>query len=1256
MKNITVISRVQLVVIAITLMIVFPLSALHAQDWRTYVNEQTKGHENNFYAVQKAFNDFWKDKTPEKGVGYKQFRRWEWYWEQRINADGSFPPNDVVVKEWNKYIDSHGDNLQATGSTGNWTAKGPNTSIGGYAGLGRTNCIAFHPTDFNTFWVGTPAGGLWKTTNFGATWTTNTDNMPVLGVSDIAINPTNPNIMYIATGDGDGGSLSACTGSPNGDTKSIGILKSTDGGNTWNATGMNWSVTDAKLIRRLIINPNDPNILYAAASDGIWKTTNGGIAWVNIFETNPVSYFMDIEFKPGSPNTLYASTYTWDGNAEVKMTNDAGTTWFTTNLVDDIIRIDLAISPASPDLVEGICANTNGAFAGWVESTNSFTNYTWYAAVLGTGNLLSGEWPKTATSTTGQGSYDLAYAMNPTNSNERWLGGVVTYKTNDGWNGNSNLVSFWAPGNGNPGVPVVHADKHFIAYHPLNPSYIFECNDGGLYWTNNGGTSWNDITNGLQISQIYRIGNSSSDSEDIMCGLQDNGSKEYYLGGWYDVTGGDGMECIIDPVNGNIVYSSYVNGEIYRTLDGWGNYITISENLPGGQQAGSWVTPYILDPNNPEIIYAGYADVYKSANRGNSWVQISNNLFLYDNLTSLVVAPSNSQFIYTSDFWHLYKTTNGGNSWTEITSGLPTEPARITYLAVSPTDPNTIFATFSGYAFGYKVFKSTNGGSTWSNISGTLPNLPVNCIVYQTGSNEGLYIGTDVGVYYKNATMSDWVYFSTNLPNVVVTELEIHYGSGKLRAATFGRGLWESDLYVATNSEITTNSNPTNGGTTSGGGTFVSGAQCTVSATANPSWTFVNWTENGNVVSSATSYTFSVNGDRTLTANFTQQQTYNIVTSANPTIGGTTTGGGTFTSGQQCTLVATTNTGYDFTNWTENGNIVSTASTYSFAVTANRTLVANFSIQQFTVTTIANPTSGGTTSGGGTFVYGTTITVVASANSSWIFNNWSENGNIVSTNPSYSFSLSTNRNLVGNFTQQGVQYTITATANPTNGGYTNGGGAYNTGVQATVNAFNNSGWAFFNWTEYGSQVSTSPTYTFTVSANRDLTANFLQQYIITATATPTNAGYTSGGGSFTSGQIATVQAFANQNYAFYRWMENGNVVSSLPSYSFTVTGNRNLTAVFLSTVGLNEQLATGIAIYPNPAQDLLTVEIMKGYSYNFNSLEIVNATGQLVLKLNENISSNKTNIDVGNLTNGVYFLKINMENGNQKTFRFLIKK
>ncbi|MEI6899869.1 MAG: hypothetical protein WCL00_08325 [Bacteroidota bacterium] len=1035
----------------------------NGQEWLESVS---KANPNNFYEIQKAFNDYWKDKTPQKGVGYKQFRRWEWYWEQRVDKDGNFPKNNCVIREWESYSKSHREQLNDNSlSMANWTSLGPNITPGGYHGLGRVNCIAFHPTNINTFWVGTPSGGIWKTTNFGQSWTTNSDNLPVLGVSDIAVDYTNPNILYIATGDGDGGSLSSCTNSPNGDTKSIGILKSNDGGNTWTTTGMNWDVTNAKLIRRLIIHPSNPNVLLAATSDGIYRTNNAGVSWTN---QKQGTYFMDIECKPGDPSYVYAASYNPSGGAQIFRSTDGGINWFQATSLTGILRINIAVTANSTSLVDALCVNSFGGFAGFCKSNNSGSSFLWYPASSDcSNNMLASDFP--INSCDGQGTYDLAYQINPNNFHEIWLGGVNTYKTIDGDNPNStwNLKNYWT--DNNYSVPVVHADKHFFAFHPLNPNYFFECNDGGLYYTNNGGSSWNDISNGLQISQIYRIGSAITDG-DILCGLQDNGTRVLYLSSWLEATGGDGMECAIDPTNANIEYASYTYGEIYRTMNGsWNNPVTISANLPGGQQAGAWVTPYMIDPNTPTIIYAGYSDVYKSMNRGDSWVKMSTNLTGGPGapLRSLAIAPNNSQFVYTAKYSQIYRSTNAGSTWSTITSNLPTPAASITYIAVSPTDANTVYVSLSGYYLGEKVYKSTNGGASWTNISGTLPNLPVNCIVYEHNSNEGLYIGTDVGVYYKNANMSDWIYYNTGLPNVVVTELEIHYSTGKIRAATFGRGLWESSLYLSAY-QVTTSANPVNGGTTSGGGSYTSGQQATVIANSNTGYAFTNWTENGSVVSTNSSYTFTVTANRNLVANFSLSQ-FVITTSSNPTSGGNTSGGGTYPNGTSITVSANSNTGWNFLNWTENGNVVSTNSSYSFTVSVNRNLVANFSQTQSVINTSSNPPAGGTTYGSGSYPNGTSITVSANTNTGWSFLNWTENGNVVSTNFNYTFTVTASRNLVANFSQ--TMYIITTSSNPGAGGNTNGGGSYPFGTSITVTTTQNSGWKFINWTENSMVVS-----------------------------------------------------------------------------------------------------------------------------------------------------------------------------------------
>lgn len=362
---------------------------------------------------------------------------------------------------------------------------------------------------------------------------------------------------------------------------------------------------------------------------------------------------------------------------------------------------------------------------------------------------------------------------------------------------------------------------------------------------------------------------------------------------------------------------------------------------------------------------------------------------------------------------------------------------------------------------------------------------------------------------------------------------------------------------------VTVAANPSNAGTVTGGGTYNQGQSCTVSATANTGYTFTNWTENGNVVSSNATYTFNVEGNRNLVANFTLNN-YTVTVSANPSNGGTATGGGTFTYGQNCTVTATANTGYTFSNWTENGNVVSSNANYTFTVNSNRTLVANFTENTYTISVSANPSNGGTATGGDTFTYGQNCTVTATANTGYTFTNWTENGNVVSNNADYTFTVEGNRNLVANFTA--ITYTITVSANPSNSGTTSGGGTYTHGQSCTVIATSADGYTFMNWTENGSVVSTDANYSFIVTSNRSLVANFEEQqpdtYNINVSPNPNIGGTVTGGGNYNGGQHCTVTATANTGYTFVNWSENGEVVTTNASYTFIVTGNRTLVANF----------------------------------------------------------------------------------------------
>ena len=370
-------------------------------------------------------------------------------------------------------------------------------------------------------------------------------------------------------------------------------------------------------------------------------------------------------------------------------------------------------------------------------------------------------------------------------------------------------------------------------------------------------------------------------------------------------------------------------------------------------------------------------------------------------------------------------------------------------------------------------------------------------------------------------------------------------------------------------------------------------------------------------------------------ANFTAQtQQYNITVSANPTNGGTVTGGGTYQQGQSCTVHATAATGYTFLRWTENGTQVSTNANYSFTVTGNRTLVAQFQQQTYTITATADPTTGGTVTGGGTYNYGQSCTLTATpVTGSYIFVNWTKNGQQVSTNQTYSFTVTESAQYVAHFELQ--TFDINVSANPSYAGTVEGGGTYNFWQQCTVIATPNEGYDFLNWTENGNQVSTSPTYSFNVSLDRDLVANFALQTIeITATVDPAEGGTATGGGTYNYGDEVTITVETNEDWAFRNWTENGVVLTEDKTFTFTATANRNFVAHLEYTEGVDEQNGSTTLIYPNPVNDKLTIEAQEA----IGNLEIYNLMGTLVYS--QTNCSDKVEINTSGLQSGIYFIRL----------------
>ena len=435
---------------------------------------------------------------------------------------------------------------------------------------------------------------------------------------------------------------------------------------------------------------------------------------------------------------------------------------------------------------------------------------------------------------------------------------------------------------------------------------------------------------------------------------------------------------------------------------------------------------------------------------------------------------------------------------------------------------------------------------------------------------------------------------------------------------------------------ITATANPTNGGTVTGGGTYNYNQTCTLTATPNLGYTFTNWTENGTVVSTNASYSFTVTGNRNLVAHF-QLQSFTVTVSANPNNGGSVTGDGTYNYGQSCTVTATPNTGYNFLNWTENGNVVSSNASYSFTVTDNRNLVAHFQLQSFIVTVSVDPINGGMVTGSGTYNYNQSCTVTATPNTGYNFINWTENGNVVSTNANYTFTVTGNRTLVAHFTMQ--SYVITAIADPIEGGTVTGAGGYNYGETCTLHATANACYSFDGWTENGNTVSNEADYSFTVTRDCNLVANFTKMtYEITAEVNPESAGVITGTGTYQCGETCTLTAIAYENYTFLNWTENGNVITTQSTIQIQVTESHHFVANYSYYDGIGENTKS-IEAYPNPANNILTIK-----GEGIRRVTVINMKGQ-VMEVRDTEGMEEIQIIVQGYSSGFYVLQLMTEGG-----------
>lgn len=723
----------------------------------------------NIYSIKKQYQEQVLHNPTDKNDGdadndLAKFNRWFNFMEPRCWPSGNIPEPGILLKEYDN-VQRAARSAARTTTAPAWSPIGPLIPYGGDSlGLGRVNCIVIDPLDTSKLYAGTACGGVWISHNAGASWASNTDNFPALSVADIAVNPKHTDTLYAATGDGYGYEAPDHHTIFWGGVYSAGVMQSADGGSTWHTTGLSRPQTSRDLVLRLLIHPNKTNILLASTRNGIYRTTDAGNTW-SLVDTGE-AYTM--EFRPSRPDTVYAVN---GGN--FKVSYNAGLTW--SILYGGIStggRCRIAVTPASPRSVWVL----NDADQVYI-SHNEGQFFTTGASIASTSYTY--------------GNYSRVMTVSPVDSNYIIFGGVQLGASYDG----GMTVGAWATT-----ATDVHSDNHAAVFNPQRPQTIYIGCDGGVYATRDDAASWSLLTNKLLISQIYRTSSSRQNPSVILCGLQDNYSL-YNDGvtGWQVSNGpyGDGMACAIYSHNDNIQIASIQYGYFQISYDMGATYGDVTTAY---SHLGYWTSPVVFSPNSSDTIYFGLYGVYASYDGGATinllpgTSSFGTGTALDDGVISLAISQSNSNVIYAANFSHIIRTTDAGATWTDVTGSLPVSSVGITHIAIDYVNPMLVYVTTSGYSAGNKVFVSTTGGSTWSNISGTLPNIPANCIATDIATPGALFVGTDMGMYYKDSSTTSWAPYGTGLPNVIVDDIEVNYTNNKVRAATYGRGLWECDL------------------------------------------------------------------------------------------------------------------------------------------------------------------------------------------------------------------------------------------------------------------------------------------------------------------------------------------------------------------------------------------------------------------------------------------------------------------------------
>ncbi len=659
-----------------------------------------------------------------------------------------------------------------------WQFSGP-LNVGG-----RISDIEIPSNQPNVYYVGAASGGIFKSINSGEDWMPIFDEQDRLSIGDIEISKNNNDLIWAGTGEvlGDDGN---------------GIYKSTDGGSTWESKGL----PDIGGVGKIVLDPNNDNTAFVGAmgpiyknspNRGVYKTTNGGDDWQQVLFVSDSTGVVDMAIHPSNGNIVYAASWEFvlrpnriqkgGITSRIYRTMDGGANWVElTNGLPSIPsqkgRISIDISQSNPNVLYARYSDATGNIEGVYKTTNGGDAWT----EINSSQLMN----------VGYHYQMKGIFIDPTDENVLYNADFIVQKSTDGGTSWSNVFTY------------THVDHHAMAFKPSAPNEILLGTDGGLYHSNDGGsTAVQNLK--LPITQYYRMHVDAQNENKIYGGSQDNGTSRTQTGGlsnWTIIYFGDGFQTLVDPTDTRVIYALAQRGALGKSTTNGGVFYNATTGISGSDRKG-WDTPIAFDPANSQILFYGTNRLYKSTDAAEIWSAISPDLTdgphsgnrTFGTLTTISVSQFDSQIIFVgTDDGKAWVTQNGGTNWTDISVGVPNR--WVTKILASRENSNTVYLTLSGYKFGENighVYKSIDFGNTWIDISTSLPDIPVNDIEQDKFGN--LFLGTDIGVLASSDEGLNWNVLGENLPSVVVTDLFIHEGSEFLFAATYGRSIYKIDI------------------------------------------------------------------------------------------------------------------------------------------------------------------------------------------------------------------------------------------------------------------------------------------------------------------------------------------------------------------------------------------------------------------------------------------------------------------------------